>query len=381
MGPDAEELDCAPPSPPKPLELDSGGKVKAGGAGKVSGSWNYTHAECVAVAWAAISASELGITDMEGLYGRLRDYYLPKATELARIGGWTDALSRASKKRKITPQLSFEHRRSNPAGMWNKATELRREVQMTIYPIWCAVKKKNQSGWTLEDFIRETKIRYCRMCKKLSPTDPLFGGVPSDWTTGAWEVFMRFGAVGSDEPWFKTETAPRTGTPGASGSTRVNPVSRVDVKNAKREFAQARKKGKKPMSEANQSLKSGTVDLTLEDDGEVRSPMKDPLVHLVEGMHEKIVSAMDRNTDTLNNIVDRLTKEMEATQSMNVAKLVNKEKELMHKEKELASKGVDHRIIVLQTLLSVYPQGSQEWRNAVMELEAMASIPPKNCVL
>ncbi len=101
LGPDAEELDCAPPSPPKPLELDSGGKVKAGGAGKVSGSWNYTHAECVAVAWAAISASELGITDMEGLYGRLRDYYLPKATELARIGGWTDALSGASKKGKL----------------------------------------------------------------------------------------------------------------------------------------------------------------------------------------------------------------------------------------------------------------------------------------
>ena len=74
--------------------------------------------------------------------------------------------------------------------------------------------------------------------------EPLIGGVPSEWTTGAWEEFLRFGVVGSDEAWFKTETSPRMATPGASGSTRVNPVSREDVKNAKKEFAQARKKVK-----------------------------------------------------------------------------------------------------------------------------------------
>ena len=131
--------------------------------------------------------------------------------------------------------------------MWNKALELRREVQMHIYPVYFAVGRENQSGWTLEDFIRETRIRYYMACMKLSNDDPLFGGVPRDWTTGAWEVFLRFGAVGSDEPWFKTEAAPRTAMLGASGSTRVNPISLADVRNAKREFALERKKVKKPM--------------------------------------------------------------------------------------------------------------------------------------
>ena len=143
------------------------------------------------------------------------DFYLPKATELVRSGAWTDALSRASKKRKITPQMSFDCRRSYPQGMWNKAIELRREVQMNIYPLYCVVKRKNQSEWTLEDFTRETKNRYYMTCKKMKSDEPLIGGVPSDWTTGAWEVFLRFGAVGSDEARFKTETSPRTATPGA----------------------------------------------------------------------------------------------------------------------------------------------------------------------
>jgi hypothetical protein len=160
LGPDAGEVDCDFPSPPKPITLDVGGKAKAG-AGKLAGTWNYTPNECVAVAWAALATSELGTSDMEGFFGRVGDLYLPKATELARIGAWTDALSRASKKRKITPQMSFDCRRSYPQGMWNKATELRREVQMNIYPIDCVVRRENQSGWTLEDFIRETKITGC----------------------------------------------------------------------------------------------------------------------------------------------------------------------------------------------------------------------------
>ncbi len=143
LAPDAEEPDSDPISPARPIELVSGGKIKAGGAGKLAGFWNYTPAECSVVVWAALAASELGITDMEGLHGRLRDFYLPKALEIARTGGWTDALSRASKKRKITPQLSFDSRRNNPAGMWNKALELRREVQMNIYPLYLAVRREN----------------------------------------------------------------------------------------------------------------------------------------------------------------------------------------------------------------------------------------------
>ncbi len=103
------------------------------------------------------------------------------------------------------------------------------------------------------------KIRYYRMCKKLISDVPVFGGVPRDWTTGAWEVFLRFGAVGSDEPWLKTEAAHRTATPKASRSTRVNPISRADVRNAKREFALERKKGKKPMSERFGEVKGGRL--------------------------------------------------------------------------------------------------------------------------
>jgi hypothetical protein len=368
LGPDAEPVNMDSLSPPKPVVLDSGGKAKTG-AGKIPGSWNYTPNECVAVAWAALAASELGTTDMEGLYGRVRDFYLPKATELARTGGWTDALSRASKKRKITPQMSFDCRRSYPQGMWNKATELRREVQMSIYPVYCAVTRENRSGWTQEDFIRETKIRYYRACKKMKPDEPLIGGVPIDWTTGAWEVFLRFGAVGSDDAWFKTETSPRTATAGASGSTHVNPVSREDVKNAKKEFAKARKKVTKATPSTTGEAKNGKVEGEVEE--EVHSPVRDPLVNLVQGMQDKIVTAMDKNTDKLHDLVERITKDMEATQAINVAKLASK-------EKELASKGVDNRINALKTLLSIYPQGSQEWSNALVELEALANIPPRN---
>ena len=261
-------------------------------------------------------------------------------------------------------QMSFDCRRSYPQGMWNTATELRREVQMNIYPMFCDVKRENQSGWTLEDFTRETKIRYYRMCKKMKTDEPLTGGVPSDWTTEAWQVFLRFGAVGSDEAWFKTETSPRTATPGASWSTRVNPISRADVRNAKKEFALERKKGKKPTSERNCEVKGGTVDSIVEDEGEVRSPVKDPLVDLVQEMQDKIVNALDKNNEMLHDLVDRMSKDTEATQAMNVAKL--------------AIKGGDNRINALKTLLSVYLPGSQKWKNALLEVESLANIPPRN---
>ncbi len=100
MGPDAGEFGRDSLSLAKPIELGSGGKAKPG-ARKVAVTWNYTHIECVAVAWDGPGASELGTTEMEGLYGRIRDLYLPKATELARTGAWTDNLSRASKKERL----------------------------------------------------------------------------------------------------------------------------------------------------------------------------------------------------------------------------------------------------------------------------------------
>jgi hypothetical protein len=71
----------------------------------------------------------------------------------------------------------------------------------------------------------------------------------------------------------------------------------------------------------------------------------------MQGMQDKIVNAMDKNTERLQDLVDRMSKDMEATQGMNVAKLANK-------EKELANKGVDNRINALKTLLSIYPPRS-----------------------
>ncbi len=41
LGPNAGEVDCDSPSPPKPITLDGGGKAKAR-AGKLVGTWNYT---------------------------------------------------------------------------------------------------------------------------------------------------------------------------------------------------------------------------------------------------------------------------------------------------------------------------------------------------
>jgi hypothetical protein len=79
----------------------------------------------------------------------------------------------------------------------------------------------------------------------------------------------------------------------------------------------------------------------------------------VQGMQDKIVNAMEKNSERLQYLVDRMSKDMEATQAMNVAKLANK-------EKELASKGVDNRINALKTLFTIYPPGSQEWKNALL---------------
>ena len=56
LGPDAEDDDDL--SPAKPVELDGGHKCKVG-AGKPTGTWNYTPIECVDVAWAALAASAI----------------------------------------------------------------------------------------------------------------------------------------------------------------------------------------------------------------------------------------------------------------------------------------------------------------------------------
>ncbi len=71
-------------------------------------------------------------------------------------------------------------------------------------------------------------------------------------------------------------------------------------------------------------MNNGNVNLTTEGEGEVRSPLKEPLVNLVQGMQDKIVNALDKNTDKLHDLVVRITKDTEATQALNVAKLAIK---------------------------------------------------------
>ena len=82
--------------------------------------------------------------------------------------------------------------------------------------------------------------------------------------------------------------APRTphGASGTLDSVRDNPVSRVEMKRAKKELAKERKKSK------TGDTKTGTVDLTTGDEEEVHSPMKDTLVNLVQGMQDNIVGEM-----------------------------------------------------------------------------------------
>ncbi len=117
------------------------------------------------------------------------------------------------------------------------------------------------------------------------------------------------------------------------------------------------------MSESRTPTKeAGHVDFIGGDTREATSPVQhDPLVKIVQVMQDKIGGAMEKNNERLHDLVDRMTKDMEATQALNVAKLANKDK--------------DSRINALKTLLSIYPHGSVEWKNALQELEAYASIP------
>lgn len=99
------------------------GKGKPG-AGKTPGLWNYTPIECVAVVWASLAASELGETDLNGLHKRVRDFYLPKAKELQRIGAWTDDVARASGNRVISGLENHNAIMKEMLAGINKAAEL-----------------------------------------------------------------------------------------------------------------------------------------------------------------------------------------------------------------------------------------------------------------
>ena len=124
------------------------------------GTWNYTTAECVAVVWAAIAASEKGETHEQRLNSRIGEIYEQKVKELARSGFWKAPHTLASKGRLISTEESIACRRPYPTSLWGKARELRKEVQMHIAPKYAAVVEEGHSGWGMAEFVSATKRRY-----------------------------------------------------------------------------------------------------------------------------------------------------------------------------------------------------------------------------
>ena len=165
---DTEDPDAEPPGgqdtpaasdPVEPLSAgNAAGKQKK--TRRQEGSWNYTVAECVATVWAALTASEKGETDQQRLNSRVGEYYGEKVKELARAGFWKAPWTLASRGRVISTEKSISCRRQNPQGLWNKATDLRKDVQMHIAPKYAAVVEEGHSGWGLPEFLSATKRRY-----------------------------------------------------------------------------------------------------------------------------------------------------------------------------------------------------------------------------
>ena len=89
----------------------------------------------------------------------MASFYGGKAKELARGDTWKSPLSIASKGRHITPEESVILRASNPEGLWKKAFELRREIQMHLAPRYAAVVEEGHSGWGKVEFVAATKKR------------------------------------------------------------------------------------------------------------------------------------------------------------------------------------------------------------------------------
>ena len=126
---------------------------------RAEGTWNYTSAECVAAVWAAIASSESGETHQARLNERMATFYRSKTLELARMGVWKSPLSLASRGRHITVEESVSLRASYPEGIWKKAGELRREVQMYLAPKYAVVVEEGHSGWGMSEFVEATKKR------------------------------------------------------------------------------------------------------------------------------------------------------------------------------------------------------------------------------
>ena len=143
------------------VPLDSGGgqvaseqattKVHYNLKGPRAGVPNYVPCEAVAAVWAYIAMSEYkAIQPMAEQLQRIALEYPRKARELFTLGKW-----RCPR----TPEQSAALRTPGPQGIHNKAKKVLETITSTITPLWHAVKGENRSGWGVDDYIRETKLR------------------------------------------------------------------------------------------------------------------------------------------------------------------------------------------------------------------------------
>ena len=119
--------------------------------GARAGVPNYVPCEAVAAVWAYIAMSEYkAIQPMAEQLQRIALEYQRKTRQLFTLGKW-----RCPR----TPEQSAALRTPGPQGILNKAKKVLETITSTITPLWHAVKGENRSGWGVDDYIRETKLR------------------------------------------------------------------------------------------------------------------------------------------------------------------------------------------------------------------------------
>jgi hypothetical protein len=159
---------------------------------------NWHADEHIALLWAAIAQSNFKqIQPLAELRKGTATRYLSKAKELVALRRW---------RCKRAPEDSFEARCKNPTTLWKMQGALRTAIVRDIVPLWTKLKKKQPSGWTKEQYVEETRVRYWREKIKLPPDSEDLP--PASWTTNHWEVFMFLGAPGFDEPCLRAGLSP-----------------------------------------------------------------------------------------------------------------------------------------------------------------------------
>ena len=179
------------------------------------------------------------------------------------------------------------------------------------------------------------------------------------WPDKAWQVFLRFGQPGQDEPWLKAEASARTG--GGGSPSPKGPVSRAEVKAKNRERATAMTggSGSKKRARSNPGSTRDSVDLSAGGDNgtEVSSPDKfGDLVGMVSSMKD----SMEKNASVVERLVEQLSRADERQARADEAKAQAKEKSV--------------RIEALQAILRVAPVGSDAYNNALASLTELANV-------